>query len=104
MASALKCSFCGKSEKQVSRLIAGTYAHICDGCVVSCNAVLAASTPAHIGDDPILASLSACDAAVDAARDHLRRRVDQLRERQVSWDLIGKALGVSRQAAWERFR
>jgi biotin operon repressor len=24
--------------------------------------------------------------------------------RQVSWEVIGKALGVSRQAAWERFR
>jgi biotin operon repressor len=30
--------------------------------------------------------------------------VDQLRASQVSWEQIGKALGVSRQAAWERFR
>jgi ATP-dependent protease Clp ATPase subunit len=104
MSTSLKCSFCGKSEEQVSRLIAGANAHICDDCVASCNAILGASTPSHIGDDSVLASLPACDAAVDAAREHLQKRVDQLRESQVSWEVIGKALGVSRQAAWERFR
>jgi len=30
--------------------------------------------------------------------------VNQQRSGQVSWDQIGKVLGVSRQAAWERFR
>jgi ATP-dependent Clp protease ATP-binding subunit ClpX len=29
--------------------------------------------------------------------------VDLLRERGVSWAVIGDALGISRQAAWERF-
>ena len=29
--------------------------------------------------------------------------VDLLRERNISWAEIGRSLGVSRQAAWERF-
>jgi len=29
--------------------------------------------------------------------------VDILREREVSWEMIGRALAVSRQAAWKRF-
>jgi ATP-dependent Clp protease ATP-binding subunit ClpX len=29
--------------------------------------------------------------------------VDELRKREVSWAKIGEALGMSRQAAWERF-
>jgi biotin operon repressor len=29
--------------------------------------------------------------------------VDILREREVSWEMIGEALAVSRQAAWKRF-
>jgi AhpD family alkylhydroperoxidase len=33
----------------------------------------------------------------------LQGHVDELRKRGVSWEKIGQALGVSRQAAWERF-
>jgi biotin operon repressor len=36
-------------------------------------------------------------------RTVLQHEIDELRARQVSWDAIGKALGISRQAAWERF-
>jgi hypothetical protein len=33
----------------------------------------------------------------------LQDTVDALREREVSWAVIREALGVSRQAAWDRF-
>jgi biotin operon repressor len=33
----------------------------------------------------------------------LQSQVETLRRRGVSWDAIGRALGTSRQAAWERF-
>ena len=33
----------------------------------------------------------------------LQNTVDVLRKREISWAVIGKALGVSRQAAWDRF-
>jgi hypothetical protein len=33
----------------------------------------------------------------------LKQHVDLLRQRGMTWTRIGEALGVSRQAAWERF-
>ena len=33
----------------------------------------------------------------------LQTVVEELRKREISWAEIGKALGVSRQSAWERF-
>lgn len=46
----LSCSFCGKNQKQVTKLIAGPHGYICDGCVSQVHAVIAgpgrtASTP-----------------------------------------------------------
>jgi len=100
----LRCSFCGKSEREVSRLVAGAKAHICDDCVESSARIIAAAPAPEPGEDALLSSLRACDAAVDAARDVLQRRVELLRTRGASWEAIGRALGVSRQSAWERFR
>jgi len=36
----LKCSFCGKSQKQVQQLIAGPGVYICDECVELCNEII----------------------------------------------------------------
>ncbi|MBC9943878.1 ATP-dependent Clp protease ATP-binding subunit ClpX [Leucobacter sp. cx-328] len=36
----LKCSFCGKSQKQVAQLIAGPQIYICDECVALCNEII----------------------------------------------------------------
>lgn len=38
--STLKCSFCGKSQEQVKRLIAGPNVYICDECIELCNEIL----------------------------------------------------------------
>ncbi|TAD78934.1 MAG: ATP-dependent protease ATP-binding subunit ClpX, partial [Oscillatoriales cyanobacterium] len=38
--SHLKCSFCGKSQEQVRKLIAGPAVYICDECVDLCNEIL----------------------------------------------------------------
>ncbi|WP_306232803.1 ATP-dependent Clp protease ATP-binding subunit ClpX [Agrococcus beijingensis] len=51
----LKCSFCGKSQKQVQQLIAGPAVYICDECVELCNEIIeersaeAGETPNHDG-------------------------------------------------------
>ena len=37
----LSCSFCGKTESQVAKLLAGPAVFICDGCVDQCNEILA---------------------------------------------------------------
>lgn len=52
----LKCSFCGKSQKQVKKLIAGPGVYICDECIDLCNEIIeeelneAVETP--VGDLP----------------------------------------------------
>jgi ATP-dependent Clp protease ATP-binding subunit ClpX len=37
----LKCSFCGKSQKEVRKLIAGPTVYICNECITLCNDILA---------------------------------------------------------------
>ena len=52
----LKCSFCGKSQKQVKKLIAGPGVYICDECIDLCNEIieeeLAQSTEVRFDDLP----------------------------------------------------
>jgi hypothetical protein len=104
----LRCAFCAKSEKQVAKLLGGPKARICDICVGVCNTILEAVPAGFAGwdamtDDQLLSALRPCSASVDATRAVLQTQVDTLRERCVSWAAIGSALGISRQAAWERF-
>jgi hypothetical protein len=51
----------------------------------------------------LLSMLARSSAIAEAGSEFLRMHVDTLRKRGVQWAAIGKALGVSRQAAWERF-
>jgi ATP-dependent Clp protease ATP-binding subunit ClpX len=105
----LYCSFCRKSASKVAKLIAGPGVHICDACVGLCNDILAGRpTPGFAGwgsltDAQLLKALPPSEAAVEAVRAVLQTQVEILRERGVSWNVIGEALGISRQAAWERF-
>jgi ATP-dependent Clp protease ATP-binding subunit ClpX len=52
----LKCSFCGKSQKQVKKLIAGPGVYICDECIDLCNEIieeeLSESSDLEFGDLP----------------------------------------------------
>jgi ClpX C4-type zinc finger len=104
----LRCSFCGISASEASKLIAGPKTFICDACVGVCNAILAATPPSFAGweamtDQQLLDSLQPAAASVEATRAILGLQVDASRQRGVSWEAIGRALGVSRQTAWERF-
>ena len=36
----LKCNFCGKTQKQVKKLIAGPGVYICDECIELCNEII----------------------------------------------------------------
>ena len=104
----LRCSFCSRSEGEVAKLIAGPKVHICESCVAVCNKILDA-TPEGSGDwstlsdAQLLAALRPAEATLEAVRSVLQAQIDALRKRGVSWSEIGDALGVSRQAAWERF-
>lgn len=46
----LKCSFCGKIQEQVRKLVAGPGVYICDECIELCNEII----EEEIGDDPDL--------------------------------------------------
>lgn len=106
------CSFCLKSQHEVAKLVAGPgRVSICDECVGLCTQWiegktpdLSAFTPPHeLPTERLLAQLPAVDAHARGQSSQLEWVVDQLRSRKVSWAAIAAKLGVSRQAAWERF-
>ena len=106
---ALCCSFCTKDKDAVAKLIAGPGVYICNECVGLCNLILAEEPAPAFGswneqpDDQMLASLARTQAAVAQADAAVHDHVAVLRDRGISWTRIGEALGVSKQAAWERF-
>ena len=133
----LCCSFCGKSQHNVDKLIAGPSVYICNECVDLCNDIIEAEDgktppgdanpasvpreatgselkqlpppPPTIGDirsmstERLLRWLRFQEGLLEQSRTGLQEAVDTLRSRDVSWAAIGEALGVSRQAAWDRF-
>jgi len=56
-ADVFKCSFCGKSQKQVERLISGPQVYICEECIELCNEIIAeeiqAAQPAPEKQEPL---------------------------------------------------
>jgi ATP-dependent Clp protease ATP-binding subunit ClpX len=109
--NALHCSFCGKSQRAVAKLVAGPFVFICDECVEMCNDVIADrpiadkgyKKPLERSTEELLLLMGSVNFAADASRDFLQQVVDTLRSREVSWADVGAHLGVSRQSAWERF-
>lgn len=108
----LFCSFCRKSDREVNRLVGGPGVYICGGCIRICVKILLGNfgrrVPEFAGwdsytDSQLLASLAPSEQTLEAVRRDLRTKVDILRKRGVSWERIGEALAISRQAAWERF-
>ena len=112
----LRCSFCAKTQSDVEKLVAGPGVFICDKCVGLCNDVIAES-PAppkdaefrHISYLETVATddLKSWLGNVERLRSDVNLQqqmaVDVLRSRKVSWAEIGKTLGITRQAAWQRF-
>jgi hypothetical protein len=106
---ALCCSFCSKEKEAVAKLIAGPGVYICNECVDLCDRIITEEEVREIGsweerpDDELLASLARVQSVVAQVDAAVHGRVAILRERGVNWTRIGQALGVSKQAAWERF-
>ena len=109
----LHCSFCGKSQHKVEKLIAGPGCFFCDECVGLCDKVLAGEPlpgapysgfkPLERPTEDLLELLPSVNFATEASRNFLQSVVETLRGREVSWQVIADQLGVSRQSAWERF-
>lgn len=106
------CSFCLKSQHDVAKLVAGPGSvFICDACTGLAQDWMegrapdagAFEDPAKLPTERLLTQLPSIDQTIKGKQTQIQWVVDQLRSREVSWADIGKALGVSRQAAWERF-
>ena len=48
----LRCSFCGKSQHEVRKLIAGPTVYICDECIGLCNDIIAEESRREPGGPP----------------------------------------------------
>jgi len=111
--TAWSCSFCGKSGTADTRYAGGLGALMCTDCLNSFSAAFAAPENASqkvigwshedLSNTEMLARLPLISATAGQVDRYLRHWVGLIRERHISYAEIGKALGVSRQAAWERF-
>jgi hypothetical protein len=115
----LICSFCGKPEQEVAKIIAGPGVYICDVCVALCQDILSTAPAAAVTDAPpspprlrvwddmgadeMLALLPRMASASDQVETGLQECVTRLRDLGVTWARIGEALGMTRQSAWGRF-
>jgi hypothetical protein len=109
------CSFCATAGGPGTDLllIGGLGAQVCATCVDDFHAMLheegrtqaarAAMPWESMSDAEVLAVLPQILASAEQNVAFAHEWVDLLRERNVSWAEIGRALGVTRQAAWERF-
>ncbi|MEV3981909.1 LysR substrate-binding domain-containing protein [Nonomuraea sp. NPDC049758] len=122
---ATRCSFCGTPHEEARKVVAGPGVYICDACVDLSHQIVHAElrkAPAGDGgsrvhwgpapddkyvtgmsDDDVLASLPRQALTLEQAERDLRAWVGILRDRNVTWARIGEALGITRQAAWDRF-
>jgi hypothetical protein len=103
------CSFCNKDKDAVAKIVAGPGVYICNECVDLCQLIIAGEPLREFTawneqpDDELLASLARTQAVVAQADAAVHDHASVLRGRGISWTRIGEALGVSKQAAWERF-
>ncbi len=111
------CSFCLKAYPDVGTLVAGPGVYICDECVALCSELIAskpkpnrrepvrriAPWDAEAGVDAVLASLPRVAHAGEQAEYVLAQYVRKARQLGATWAVIGQALGMARQSAWERF-
>ena len=106
------CSFCGTPGTRDAQFIGGLGAMMCVACVEHYHAQL--QTPAGVealrrppwetmSDVELLDVLPQILRSADQVTGFATEWVGLLRERKISWSAIGNVLGVSRQAAWERF-
>ena len=109
------CSFCGTPGGPGTDLplIGGLGAQVCVPCIDAFHAIVhdeersaavRRTMPWERMTDPeLLATLPQILASAEQNSAFAQEWVDMLRERRISWAEIGRVLGVSRQAAWERF-
>ena len=66
----LYCSFCGKSQHEVKKLIAGPSVFICDECIELCNDIIRDETPAEAGPGKASRSDLPIPSEIKSTLDH----------------------------------
>jgi hypothetical protein len=106
------CSFCGLVGTSETRFAGGLGAMMCSDCIESYHTMFeseeateAVSTPPwdKMTDTELLGTLPQIAASAEQVNRFMGDWIQLIRERKLSWAAIGKAMGISRQAAWERF-
>ncbi len=108
------CTFCGKSDRQVNKLIAGPGVYICNECVALCDQILEQESTRDPSTDrraqflnrsavEILATLPALARTAADLEAELHRWVQRLRHLATSWDDIAAALQLNIEEARKRF-
>ena len=110
------CSFCGKSDRQVARIVAGPGVYICNECVALSATIMAeaaAPTPedadrrrAEYRDRPaeeILALLPHVVKGAARMEAELAGWVSQLLAKGTDWSAIAAAVGIGEDEARRRF-
>ncbi|WP_377325825.1 ClpX C4-type zinc finger protein [Pimelobacter simplex] len=106
------CSFCGRQGKRGMRFGGGLGAMICEDCVEHYHGVFASRSRSRreavppwesMSDAEVLANLPLIAQTAEQVDGFLVEWVELARSRKLSWAEIGKSMGVSRQAVWERF-
>jgi hypothetical protein len=109
-----RCSFCGRDGTKGMRFGGGLGAMICEECVGHYHEIFTSGSSAQcrqaaqppwesMSDADVLATLPMISRTADDVAEFLLEWVELARSRRISWAAIGRMLGVSRQAVWERF-
>jgi ATP-dependent Clp protease ATP-binding subunit ClpX len=111
----VRCSFCGKSQKQVVKLIAGPGVCICDECIGLCVGIIEDETGAPVtrramgsppeepGVDRLLRRLASLERNATSTLDQLEKAVALARDAGASWTDVAEALGTTADDAQLRF-
>ena len=106
------CSFCGLIGTSETRFAGGLGAMMCQDCLkyyyevtISEGNAESISRPPwnEMSDTEMLSTLPLIAASAEQVNKFMGDWIQLLRARNLSWAAIGKAMGISRQAAWERF-
>lgn len=106
------CSFCGTVGTSRSSFAGGLGALMCSHCVEKYHAIMNSPETKRglqrpwwdvMTDEDILATLPKIAAVQQQVEDFMRQWVIVVRSRKLAWADIGRVMGVSRQAAWQRF-
>jgi hypothetical protein len=110
------CSFCGKPDSKVQRLVAGPGVYICNECVELSATIIEDAAQASAGEsarqrsqfydrspESVLAMLPALALSAARVEAELAGCISRLRAQGTDWQTIADAAGMSAEVARQRF-